>query len=121
MIVLRCEISGELVEISLGNRVCDPQEFFPDGYTPPLGSAGRAPYPTRTGTGYISFPDSRHIAIIAKSNPWNKVARKGCGYRAGSESRDEKSLASQPAEAFGEGWWSQRDSNPCLRLERALS
>ena len=56
MIVLRCEISGELVEISLGNRVCDPKEFFPDGYTPPLGSAGRAPYPARTGMAYISFP-----------------------------------------------------------------
>ncbi len=97
MIVLRCEISGELVEISLGNRLCDSKEFFPNGHTPPLGSAGRAPYPARTGMAYISFPGRRHIAIIAKSNRWNKVARKGHAYLAGSGSRYGESLPGQGA------------------------
>ena len=56
MIVMRCEIGGELVEISLGNRFGDPKKFFPDGHPPPFGSAGRPPYPARTGAAYIFFP-----------------------------------------------------------------
>src|SRR2546430_14265135 len=43
MIVMRREIGGEFVEISLGNCSCDSQEFFPDGHKLPLGLDGRCP------------------------------------------------------------------------------
>jgi hypothetical protein len=76
MIVMRGEIGGEFVEISLGNRSCDPQEFLPDGRTLPLGSAGRCPYPARTRMRSISFPGCCHGVIIAKSNRWHKEATK---------------------------------------------
>ena len=79
MIVMRSKIGGELVEISLGNRFCDPEEFFPDGRTPPLGSAGHTPYLAWTGMGSLSFPGWRHASIIAKSTRSNKEARKGRG------------------------------------------
>jgi hypothetical protein len=75
MIVMHGEIARQLVEISLGNRPCDPQELFPDGHAPPLGSTGRAPNPSGIGTAPISFSGCCHVAIIAKSNRANKEAR----------------------------------------------
>jgi hypothetical protein len=65
MIVVGGKIGGELLEISLGNRFGDPQEFFPDWHRPPLGSAGRVSVP---------FSGWCHVAIIMKSNHGNKVA-----------------------------------------------
>ncbi len=87
MIMIRRKISGEFVEISLGNRFCDAQQFFPDGYTPPFASTWRAPYLARTGMGFVSFPDCRHVVIMAKSNRCHKEARKAPAHLAESDSR----------------------------------
>jgi len=76
MIVMRREIGGEFVEISLGNCSCDSQEFFPDGHKLPLGLDGRCPYPAGTCMRSISFPGCCHGLIIAKSNRWHKEATK---------------------------------------------
>lgn len=85
--MIRRKISGEFVEISLGNRFCDAQQFFPDGHTPPFALAGRALYPAQTGMRLISFPDCRHVAIIAKINRWHKEVRKPPAHLAESDSR----------------------------------
>ena len=66
MIVMPGKIGGELVEITLRNRFCDPEEFFPNRRMPPPSSAGSTPYLAWTRVASISFPGWCHVAIIAK-------------------------------------------------------
>ncbi len=45
----------------------------------------------------------------------------GLSYKRSSNVRPLVSQASNSSEDLGKGWWSQRDLNPCLSLERAPS
>ena len=89
---MRCEIGGELVEISLGNRSCDPQEFIPDRHTLPLGSAGRCPSPPGRCTRCISFSICCHIVIIAKTDRWHKEATECPAHLAESDEDNRENI-----------------------------